>query len=145
MAQPIYGSPNGDNGYDISDYRNIMQQFGTMEDFDALLKGMHDRGLKLVMDLVVNHSSDQHEWFKQSRSSRDNPYRDYYHWWPQKKENLRHATVFLMLTMMHGNTIQPRTLITCTTLEIFSRISTGKTEGSRGNIRHDEFLVQEGR
>ena len=82
---PIYASPNGDNGYDISDYQNIMQQFGTMADFDSLLKGMHDRGLKLVMDLVVNHSSDQHEWFKQSRSSRDNPYRDYYHWWPAEK------------------------------------------------------------
>jgi len=82
---PIYSSPNGDNGYDISDYQNIMQQFGTMNDFDALLKGMHERGLKLVMDLVVNHSSDQHEWFKQSRSSRTNPYRDYYHWWPAEK------------------------------------------------------------
>ncbi len=82
---PVYGSPNGDNGYDISDYQNIMQQFGTMNDFDALLKGLHERGLKLVMDLVVNHSSDQHEWFKQSRSSRDNPYRNYYHWWPAEK------------------------------------------------------------
>src|SRR5947208_3282032 len=70
---PIYSSPNGDNGYDISDYKNIMQQFGTMDDFNALLKGMHERGLKLVMDLVVNHSSNQHEWFKHSRSSRDNP------------------------------------------------------------------------
>ncbi|MES2777404.1 MAG: alpha-glucosidase [Bacteroidota bacterium] len=78
---PIYSSPNDDNGYDVSDYRNIMKDFGTMEDFDALLKGMHDRGIKLVMDLVVNHSSDEHEWFKQSRSSRTSPYRDYYHWW----------------------------------------------------------------
>jgi len=78
---PIYSSPNDDNGYDVSDYRNIMKEFGTMADFDALLKGLHDRGIKLVMDLVVNHSSDEHEWFKQSRSSRTNPYRDYYHWW----------------------------------------------------------------
>ncbi len=78
---PIYSSPNDDNGYDVSDYRNIMKDFGTMEDFDALLKGMHQRGIKLVMDLVVNHSSDEHEWFKQSRSSRNNPYRNYYHWW----------------------------------------------------------------
>ncbi|SHF85213.1 glycoside hydrolase family 13 protein [Flavisolibacter ginsengisoli] len=78
---PIYSSPNDDNGYDVSDYRNIMKDFGTMADFDALLKGMHDRGIKLVMDLVVNHSSDEHEWFKQSRSSRSNPYRNYYHWW----------------------------------------------------------------
>ena len=78
---PIYTSPNDDNGYDVSDYRNIMKDFGTMEDFDALLKGMHERGIKLVMDLVVNHSSDEHEWFKQSRSSRTSPYRNYYHWW----------------------------------------------------------------
>jgi oligo-1,6-glucosidase len=82
---PIYGSPNDDNGYDISDYRDIMKEFGTMQDFDEMLKGMHARGLKLVMDLVVNHSSDEHEWFKQSRSSRTNPYRDYYHWWPAEK------------------------------------------------------------
>ena len=78
---PIYTSPNDDNGYDISDYRSIMKDFGTMEDFDALLKGLHDRNIKLIMDLVVNHSSDEHEWFKQSRSSRSNPYRNYYHWW----------------------------------------------------------------
>lgn len=78
---PIYSSPNDDNGYDVSDYRNIMKDFGTMQDFDSLLKGMHERGIKLVMDIVVNHSSDEHEWFKQSRSSRTNPYRNYYHWW----------------------------------------------------------------
>ena len=84
---PIYTSPNDDNGYDISDYRSIMKEFGSMEDFDALLKGMHERGIKLVMDLVVNHSSDEHEWFKQSRSSRTNPYRNYYHWWPAEKGN----------------------------------------------------------
>lgn len=82
---PIYSSPNDDNGYDISDYRNIMQEFGTLADFDTMLKGMHERGIKLVMDLVVNHSSDEHEWFKQSKSSRDNPYRNYYHWWPAEK------------------------------------------------------------
>jgi len=82
---PIYSSPNADNGYDISDYQNIMKEFGTMQDFDALLKGMHQRGIKLVMDLVVNHSSDEHKWFQESRKSRDNPYRDYYHWWPAEK------------------------------------------------------------
>ncbi len=82
---PIYTSPNADNGYDVSDYRDIMEEFGTMADFDSLLAEMHQRDLKLVMDIVVNHSSDEHEWFKQSRSSRDNPYRDYYHWWPAEK------------------------------------------------------------
>lgn len=82
---PVYSSPNDDNGYDISDYRDIMKEFGTMEDFDAMLKGLHERNIKLVMDLVVNHSSDEHEWFKQSRSSRTNPYRNYYHWWNAEK------------------------------------------------------------
>ncbi|MBS1917115.1 MAG: alpha-glucosidase [Bacteroidetes bacterium] len=82
---PIFSSPNADNGYDISDYRGIMKEFGTIQDFDELLKGMHERGIKLVLDLVANHSSDEHEWFKQSRSSRTNPYRDYYHWWPAEK------------------------------------------------------------
>lgn len=82
---PIYASPNDDNGYDISDYQKIMPDFGTMADFDALLKGMHQHGLKLVMDIVVNHSSDEHRWFKQARSSRTNPYRDYYYWWPAEK------------------------------------------------------------
>ena len=82
---PFYSSPNDDNGYDISDYRGIMKEFGTMEDFNVLLKGLHERNIKMVMDLVVNHSSDEHEWFKQSRSSRTSPYRDYYHWWPAEK------------------------------------------------------------
>jgi oligo-1,6-glucosidase len=78
---PVFESPNDDNGYDVSDYRKILKDFGTMEDFDALLKGLHERGIKLIMDLVVNHSSDEHAWFKESRSSRSNPYRQYYHWW----------------------------------------------------------------
>ena len=82
---PIYASPNDDNGYDISDYQTIMPEFGTMADFDALLKGMHARGIKLVMDLVVNHSSDEHAWFKSARASRTSPYRDYYYWWPAEK------------------------------------------------------------
>lgn len=77
---PIYQSPNDDNGYDISDYQAIMKEFGTMEDFDRMLSEMHKRGLRLVMDLVVNHSSDEHRWFMESRKSKDNPYRDYYIW-----------------------------------------------------------------
>ena len=77
---PVYSSPNDDNGYDISDYRNILTEFGTMADFDAMLEKAHSLGLKIVMDLVVNHSSDEHRWFVDSRSSRDNPYRDYYIW-----------------------------------------------------------------
>ena len=77
---PIYRSPNDDNGYDISDYQDIMEEFGTMEDFDRMLKGIHERGMRLVMDLVVNHTSDEHPWFVESRKGKDNPYRDYYIW-----------------------------------------------------------------
>lgn len=77
---PVYQSPNDDNGYDISDYQAIMEEFGTMEDFDRMLEGIHARGMKLVMDLVVNHTSDEHAWFVESRKSKDNPYRDYYIW-----------------------------------------------------------------
>lgn len=77
---PVYQSPNDDNGYDISDYQAIMKEFGTMEDLDEMLSGIHARGMKLVMDLVVNHTSDEHPWFVESRSSKDSPYRDYYIW-----------------------------------------------------------------
>ncbi len=78
---PIFSSPNDDNGYDVSDYRGIMEDFGDMNNFDEMLAGFHERGIKLVLDLVANHSSDEHFWFKEARKSRDNPYRNYYHWW----------------------------------------------------------------
>jgi oligo-1,6-glucosidase len=81
---PVYKSPNDDNGYDISNYRDIMDEFGTLADWEELLAGMHARGIKLVMDLVVNHTSDEHPWFVESRKSVDNPYRDYYIWRPGK-------------------------------------------------------------
>ena len=77
---PCYKSPNADNGYDISNYRDIMDEFGTLADWEEMIEGMHARGIRLVMDLVVNHTSDEHAWFKESRSSKDNPYRDYYIW-----------------------------------------------------------------
>lgn len=77
---PMYKSPNDDNGYDISDYQDIMDEFGTMEDFDQLLDGVHQRGMKLILDLVVNHTSDEHPWFIESKSSKDNPKRDWYIW-----------------------------------------------------------------
>lgn len=81
---PVYQSPNDDNGYDISDYRAIMKEFGTMEEFDRMLRVAHERGIRLVMDLVVNHTSDEHPWFVESRKSTNNPYRDYYIWRPAK-------------------------------------------------------------
>ena len=77
---PVYDSPNADGGYDIRDYEKIMAEFGTMEDFDALLAGLHQRGIRLIMDLVVNHTSDEHRWFVESRRSKESPYRDYYLW-----------------------------------------------------------------
>ena len=77
---PVYKSPNDDNGYDISDYQDIMTEFGTMADFDELLAAAHERGIRIVMDLVVNHTSDEHPWFIESRSSKENPKRDYYIW-----------------------------------------------------------------
>lgn len=87
---PVYESPNDDNGYDISDYRNIMSEFGTMADFEEMLAGMHARGIKLVMDLVANHSSDEHPWFVESRKAKENnPYRDYYIW--RKPKNAENA------------------------------------------------------
>lgn len=81
---PVYQSPNDDNGYDISNYCEIMEEFGTMSDFDQMLKEAHKRDIKIMMDLVVNHTSDEHQWFVESRSSKENPYRDYYIW---KKPN----------------------------------------------------------
>jgi len=77
---PVYKSPNDDNGYDISDYQDIMTEFGTMDDMDELIKQADQRNIKIIMDLVVNHTSDEHKWFIESRKSKDNPYRDYYIW-----------------------------------------------------------------
>lgn len=83
---PVYKSPNDDNGYDISDYQDIMDEFGTMEEFDRMLATAHEKGIKIMMDLVVNHTSDEHKWFIESRKSTDNPYRDYYIWRPAKED-----------------------------------------------------------
>ncbi|KLV26090.1 alpha,alpha-phosphotrehalase [Niallia circulans] len=83
---PIYTSPQKDNGYDISDYYSIHHEYGTMEDFDQLLKEAHQKGLKVIMDIVVNHTSTEHEWFKQAASSKDNPYRDFYIWKDGKED-----------------------------------------------------------
>ena len=125
---PIYESPNDDNGYDISDYRAIMKEFGTMTDFDELLQGLHKRNIKLVMDVVVNHSSDEHQWFQQSRSSRDNPYRDYYHWWPAEKESQIIVGVFLMKIAMLGNMTNKQIRIICITFPKNNQILIGRIQ-----------------
>ncbi len=83
---PIYPSPDKDFGYDVSDYVGIDPQFGTMEDFENLVSQAHQRGIHVILDLVLNHTSDMHTWFKQSRSSRDNPYRNWYIWQPAKTD-----------------------------------------------------------
>ena len=88
---PMYKSPNDDNGYDISDYQAILEDFGTMEDFDRLLEEVHARGMKLIIDLVINHTSDEHPWFVESRSSRHNPKRDWYIW---RDEPLNWESIF---------------------------------------------------
>ena len=77
---PVYPTPNADYGYDIADYRNINPEYGTLDDFKLVLDGAHERGMKVIMDLVVNHTSDEHEWFKESLKGEDNPYHDYYFW-----------------------------------------------------------------
>ena len=94
---PHFDSPNADNGYDIRDYRNVMAEFGTMADFDELLAAVHAAGMKLIIDLVVNHSSDEHAWFAESRKGPDNPYRDYYIWRPGKGDEPPNnwASIFL--------------------------------------------------
>src|SRR5271163_6735 len=79
---PHFDSPNADNGYDIRDYRKVMTEFGTMADFDQMLAGIKQRHMRLIIDLVVNHTSDEHKWFVESRSSKTNPYRDFYIWQP---------------------------------------------------------------
>ena len=84
---PCYKSPNVDNGYDIADYRDIMDEFGTMEDMKQLIKEAHAREIKIIMDLVPNHTSSEHQWFKESKKSRDNAYSDYYYWFDEPQND----------------------------------------------------------
>ena len=103
---PVYQSPNDDNGYDISDYQAIMTEFGTMEDFDEMLTEAHKRGIRILMDLVVNHTSDEHKWFVESRKKEDNPYHDYYIWRP----------------VLHGSMMKSGRCTTCTFFQRSSQI-----------------------
>jgi oligo-1,6-glucosidase len=81
---PVYASPDRDNGYDISDFTSIQPQMGTMEDLERLIWEVHDKDMKIIMDMVINHTSDEHGWFRQARTSRENPYYSFYHWWPEE-------------------------------------------------------------
>lgn len=102
-VSPVYQSPNDDNGYDISNYQAIAKEFGTMADFDELLEKTHQKGMRLIMDLVINHTSDEHPWFIESRSSKNNPYRDYYIWHPEKRMEKNQITGNLFLEAQPGN------------------------------------------
>lgn len=86
---PLYASPNADFGYDISDYRQINPEYGTMEDFDRMVEKLHENGIRVIMDLVINHTSDRHKWFAESRNRKDSPYRDYYYWADGRGKNGR--------------------------------------------------------
>ena len=114
---PVYPSPQDDNGYDISDYTGIDPVFGTLADFDELLAGVHARGMKLVMDLVVNHTSDEHPWFVESRASTDNPKRDWYWWRPAAG----HRLGVVLLRPGLGSWTRPPASTTCTCSPASSR------------------------
>ena len=107
---PIYNSPQHDNGYDISDYYQIYEEYGTMEDFELLLEEAHNRDMKIIMDIVVNHTSTEHEWFQKSRSSKDNPYRDFYIWKDGEPEKLR-RTGSQNLVDQHGSMMKKQNSI----------------------------------
>ena len=122
---PIYRSPQDDNGYDISDYQDVDPMFGTLADLDALIAAAHERGIKIVMDLVVNHTSDEHPWFGESRSSTDNPKRDWYIWREETPNNWQ--SIFSGSAWEHDRS---PTSTTCTCSPASSPTSTGRTRRS---------------
>lgn len=139
---PIFLSPNDDNGYDISDYREIMREFGTMEDFDRLLKEIHKRGMRLVLDLVVNHTSDEHPWFEEARKSRHNPYYNYYHWCRPRKVSLPCASAISTRKATLGCITSQPTRITCIISPGNTRLKLGEPGGTPRDFRYDALLVR---
>ena len=139
---PIYRSPNDDNGYDISDYRAIMDEFGTMEDFDELLAEAHKRGIRILMDLVVNHTSDEMAWFVESRKSRENPYRDYYIWREGKDGRLPNnwGSCFSGPAWKKDET-PDRYVLPAPVLPQAARPELGEPQGASGRVRHDALLA----
>ena len=136
---PIYASPNDDNGYDIRDYRAIMREFGTMEDFDRMLDAAHAKGLKVVMDLVVNHTSDEHKWFVESKKSKDNPYRDYYIWREPKdgKEPNNWGSCFGGSAWELDRHVLPAPL-----LKKAARLKLGQSQGKGRGLLHDGVVAK---
>ena len=131
---PVYQSPNDDNGYDISDYRAIMKEFGTMEDYDRMLAEAHRRGIRIVMDLVVNHTSDEHSWFVESRKSRENPLRDYYIW-REAREGGNPTTGGPVSAVPPGSMTLPRICTICT----FSRKKQPDLNWDNPKVREEVF------
>ena len=115
---PVYKSPNVDNGYDIADYEAIMDEFGTMEDFDRMLEKAHSLGIKIMMDLVVNHTSDQHRWFLEAKKGPDNPYRDYYIWKkPVEGKNIPTTGAHPLGPVLSGSGMRHPGCFICTSLQ----------------------------
>ena len=138
---PIYPSPQDDAGYDISDYQDIEPVFGTLAQFDELLAGVHARGMKLIMDLVVNHTSDEHPWFVESRSSMDSPKRDWY-WW-RSDDPQRLALVLLRAGV--GARRDHRRVLPAPVLAQAAGPQLGEPGGPRGDLRDDALVAGPGR
>jgi oligo-1,6-glucosidase len=128
---PVYRSPMADNGYDISDYQDVDPVFGTLDELDALIADVHRRDMKLVMDLVVNHTSDQHPWFVESRSSTDNPKRDWY-WWRPATRGPSRPTGSRSSPVRSGPSTTPAASTTCTSSTASSPTSTGSIRRCAG-------------
>ena len=133
---PVYPSPQDDNGYDIADYQDIEPTFGTLADFDALLAAVHERGMRLVMDLVVNHTSAEHAWFKESRASRDNPKRDWY-WWRERAQRLALVVLRLGLGSRRGD----RRVLPAPVRAQHARPQLGEPGGPRGGLLDDALVA----
>jgi hypothetical protein len=147
-CRPVYRSPMDDNGYDISDYRDIDPLFGTLADLDELIAELHARGMRLVMDLVVNHTSDEHPWFLQSRSSRDNPKRDWY-WWRDARPAAPPGTPGAEPTNWESHFSGPvwtwdehdRPVLPAHLLPQAARPELGEPRGPPGHLRHDAVVA----
>lgn len=130
---PVYDSPNADMGYDIRDYGKIMAEFGTMEDFDQLLEEMHRRDIKLIMDLVVNHTSDEHTWFIESRKGKESPYRDYYLWRDGKNGREPNNWAMLLYTVCVELRCGERAVVSASVLRKAARSQLGKSGAAPRN------------
>ena len=149
---PVYTSPQDDNGYDISDYTDIDPTFGSLADIDALIAGLHERGMKLVMDLVVNHTSDEHAWFVESRDPAS-PKRDWY-WWRPARDGFEPGTpgaepnnwgsAFSGSAWQYDETSPVSTTCTCSTAQA-ARPQLGEPGGPRGRLRDDALVGRPGR